>query len=274
MSLKISLHNADGEFGVKAHKMKPTAARRWIVAVVLALAVAGLCASAQAQSDAAHDIFALTNQDRQAQGLPALEWNDALARAAGAHARLMAQEPRLEHQYPGEPDLLARANAAGAHFDVIAENIALGPNPGAIERAWMHSTPHRTNILDPRMNALGVAVVYRDGTLFAVEDFAQASQALSLGQVEQRVRGLLRAQNIDASLPAAPAEQACRMWRGIPEGTTARAVVRFETPDLSRIPAQVEEQIENGHFARAAVGACATPAGENFTTYRVAILFY
>ncbi|MGB6132611.1 MAG: CAP domain-containing protein [Acidobacteriaceae bacterium] len=229
---------------------------------------------ARAQSDAARDIFALTNQDRQAQGLPALQWNEALAGSAEAHARLMAQEPTLEHQYPGEPGLLARANAAGAHFDVIAENIALGPNPGAIERAWMHSTPHRTNILDPRMNALGVAVVNRGGTLYAVEDFAQASQALSVAQVEQKVRGLLRAQNVDASLPAGPAEGACRMWRGMPEGTNARAVVRFETPDLSRLPAQVEQQIENGHFTRAAVGACAAPAGEGFTTYRVTLLLY
>lgn len=243
-------------------------------ALALAAMLSGVVWMAQAQSDAAHEIFALTNQDRQAQGLPALQWNGALAQAALAHARLMAQEPTLEHQYPGEPGLLARANAAGAHFDVIAENIALGPSPQDVERAWMHSTPHRTNILDPRMNALGVAVVERGGTLFAVEDFAQASQVLSPAQVEQRVRGLLRAQNIDASMPAGPAQQACRMWRGMPEGTNARAVVRFETPDLSRIPAQVEQQIESGHYTRAAVGACAAPAGETFTTYRVAMLLY
>ena len=230
--------------------------------------------AALAQSDAAHEIFALTNQDRQAQGLPTLQWNGALARAALGHAELMAQEPTLEHQYPGEPGLLARADAAGAHFDVIAENIALGPNPEGIERAWMHSTPHRKNILDPRLNALGVAVVARDGTLYAVEDFAQASQALSQAQVEQRVRGLLRAQNIDASLPAGPAEQACREWDGMPQGPGIRAVVRFETPDLNRLPAQVEQQIQGGHYTRAAVGACAPPASNEFTTYRVTVLLY
>ncbi len=236
--------------------------------------LSGAAWMAQAQIDAARQVFQLTNQDRQAQGLPALQWNDALARAAQAHAELMAQEPALEHQYPGEPDLLARAAAAGAHFDVIAENIALAPTPEAIEHAWMHSTPHRTNILDPRMNALGVAVVARGGTLFAVEDFAQANAALTPPQVEQRVRALLRAENVDASLPAGPAEQACRMWRGIPEGTNARAVVRFETPDLSRIPPQVGQQIHSGHYARAAVGACPAPANEQFTTYRVTILMY
>jgi hypothetical protein len=243
-------------------------------ALALAALMGGMVWAAGAQSDPAHEIFQLTNQDRQAQGLPALQWNDALARAAGAHAQLMAQEPALEHQYPGEPDLLARAAAAGAHFDVIAENIALAPSPQDVEHAWMHSTPHRTNILDPRMNALGVAVVERGGTLYAVEDFAQASQELSVAQVEQRVRGLLRAQNIDASLPAGAAEQACRMWRGMPQGTGARAVMRFETPDLSRIPPQVEQQIQSGHFTRAAVGACAAPASEQFTTYRVTILMY
>ncbi|MGC2636367.1 MAG: CAP domain-containing protein [Acidobacteriaceae bacterium] len=224
---------------------------------------------------AAREIFTLTNQDRQAQGLQPLAWNDALAGAARAHATLMAQEPQLSHQYPGEPPLLDRAAAAGAHFQAIAENVAMAPNAEAVEHAWMNSTPHRTNILDPKMNALGVGVVERGGYLYAVEDFAQAQQALDMPRVEQRVRQLLHAQNIDASLAAGAAEQACPMDHSMPAGTGARSIVRFETPDLSHLPPAVMQQIRSGGFTRAAVGACA-PLHNNpaFTTYRVAILLY
>ncbi len=91
----------------------------------------------------------------------------------------MLREPNLSHQYPGEPDLMTRAAHAGAHFRAIAENIALGPTPDSLENQWMHSTPHRTNILDPKMNALGVAVLRRGPNLYAVEDFAQTNEALT-----------------------------------------------------------------------------------------------
>lgn len=242
------------------------------LALLLAVPIA---ARAQTPDSAEQQIFNLTNQDRQDNSLPPLRWNAALAQAAAAHAARMAEERVLSHQYPGEPDLMTRAAAAGAHFQAIAENIALGPSPRAIETEWMHSTPHRTNILDPRMNALGVAVVSRRGTLYAVEDFAEANQALTFAQVEQRVRALLRAQNVDASAPSAPAEQACAMGHGIPEGSNLRSIVRFQTPDLSHLPAQVEQQIRAGDFKRATVGACAPSSTQApFTTYRVAILFY
>ncbi len=227
---------------------------------------------AQGFDSAIQQVFALTNRDRQEQGLPPLRWDPALAAAAQAHADRMTQERMLSHQYPGEADLSTRAAKAGAHFQAIAENIATGPDPRAIEEEWMHSTPHRTNILDPRMSAIGIAVAGRGGSLYAVEDFEQASEALNRAQVEQRFRALLGAQNVDASAPAEVAEQACAS-HGIPQG--ARSIVRFQTPDLSQLPDQVRSQIRARDFRRAAVGACDPDPGQaSFTTYRIAILFY
>ena len=248
---------------------------RRLLRVALLPAALGSCLANAHSQDRARRIFELTNQDRQEHGLHALRWDAALAAAAQAHADRMAREPALSHQYSGEPELMARAASAGAHFQAIAENIATGPNPQSIEQEWMHSTAHRTNILDPRMNAIGVAIAERGGSLYAVEDFAQSSEALNLEQVEQRVRELLRAQNVDPSAPAGPAEQACSMGHGIPQGSNARSIIRFETPDLTQLPSQVAQQIRGGDFRKAAVGACAPqPAQANFTTYRVAILFY
>jgi Cysteine-rich secretory protein family len=243
---------------------------------LLLAALLGVSGSARAQApDDAHRIFDLTNQDRQDHGLPALRWDDALAQAAQAHAGRMVRERTLSHQYPGESDLMTRGAAAGAHFRAIAENIATGPNPLAINDEWMHSPTHRANILDPKMDALGVALIDHGGTLYAVEDFEQSSQQLTNQQVEQRVRDLLHARGVDASLAAGPAEDACASGRGIPQGTNVRSVVRFETPDLTQLPSQVLDVIASKDLKKAAVGACAPGSSQaNFTTYRVAILFY
>lgn len=245
------------------------------LALFLALLIVGcsLEGRAAAQTDLAHQVFALTNQDRQERGLRPLEWNGALAAAAEAHAAWMIREPTLLHQYPGEPELMTRAAHAGAHFRAIAENIALGPTAHSIEDQWMHSTPHRTNILDGKMNAIGVAVVRRGGTLYAVEDFAQTNAALSRAQIEERVRSLLREQGVDGSAAAGPAEAACSSSGPMPAG--ARSVVRFQTPDLGELPSQVAQAIRSRDFQKAAVGACAPAASQAaFTTYRIAIVFY
>lgn len=248
--------------------------RRSALIVLAVVAVLWTASSSAAQSDSdAHRVFALTNQDRLQQGLPPLAWNDALAAAAQAHAQWMLREPALSHQYPGEPDLMARAARAGAHFRAIAENIAIGPTPDSLNNQWMHSTPHRTNILDPKMNALGVAVIRRGPDLYAVEDFSQANEDLTYAQVEQRVRALLHEQGVDASSPVAPAEAACASSQGMPQG--ARSIVRFQSPDLSQLPGQVIQVIRSRDFRKAAVGACAPAASQSpFTTYRVAIVFY
>lgn len=242
----------------------------WVMALVLVVA-GGVRGQAQ---DAARRIFDLTNQDRRAQGLQPLKWNGALAEAAQRHAEMMAREGRISHQYPGEPEVMQRAAQAGAHFDAIAENVAMAPTAGDVETSWMHSTPHRANILDPKMDALGVGVAQRGNELFAVEDFSEAAQALTVEQVEQRVRALLREDGIDGSVSPRGAEEACAMSSGMPAGTNARLMVRMQTPDLQQLQSQIRQHMRGGHYTRAAVGAC-RPIGQGaFTMYRVAVLLY
>ena len=202
-----------------------------------------------------------------------LKWDAALAAAAQAHLDRMMSETTLSHQYTGEPDVTARAAKAGAHFQAIAENIAMGYSPEAIEKQWMHSVPHRQNILDPRMNVIGIAIVEKNGNFYAVEDFADANEALTQEQVEQRVGDLLRAEKIDPSGPRSVGEEACAMADGTPADAGAvKAVMRFQTPDLSKLPDQVAQQLQSGQFAKAAVGACKSDG--TFTTYRVAVVLY
>ena len=114
------------------------------------------------------------NQARQAQGLPSLKWNEALAVAARRHAGVMAQHGSAEHAYPGEPSLALRAKQAGAHFVYLAENVIQSTSVEGIQEGFQKSAKHRANMLDSDMDSIGVGVVERGGQLFAVEDFSKA----------------------------------------------------------------------------------------------------
>ena len=139
------------------------------------------------------------NRERVAQGLAPLRWNANLAAAAHAHALLMAQRNTLSHQFSGEAPLQDRVRAAGARFTEVAENVAEGPSAEMIHVCWMHSPPHRANLLDPELTDIGIAVAVgapgagsgRSPMLFAVQDFSQAVADLSLNEQEHQVASAL-----------------------------------------------------------------------------------
>jgi Cysteine-rich secretory protein family len=250
---------------------------RWLILGLCACVFAGTAAHLQAQdqNDLAHRIFDLTNQDRQANNLPPLRWSRPLASAAQAHAEKMVSTGYLSHDYPGEPGLVQRTSAAGAHFQAVAENIATGYSARAINNEWMHSPTHRSNILDPRMTTLGVGLVEQHGNLFAVEDFSDASAALSTSQAESKVGELLRQQGIAPTAPRHPAALACESNNGYPPGVHGRLVIRFDTGDLSHLPAQVVSQLHSGDYKSASVASCRSDSSQpGFTTFRVAIVLY
>jgi len=114
------------------------------------------------------------NKERKADGLPSLKPDEALANAARKHAQRMAEQGTIAHQLPGEPNLLSRARAAGAHFSWLSENVDEGPNPTFIHQSFMKSPQHRANILDKDMDSVGIGLAERNGQLFAVEDFSKA----------------------------------------------------------------------------------------------------
>ena len=113
----------------------------------------------QPASYAERALLDAANRERTALGLQPLRWDDALAAAAREHALRMAQRNTLSHQLPGELSLQDRARLAGARYTLIAENVAEGPTPDMIHSSWMHSPPHRANLLDPELTTVGIAVV-------------------------------------------------------------------------------------------------------------------
>jgi hypothetical protein len=226
------------------------------------------------QSDEQSIVQAI-NRERADRGLGPLRWDDGLARAAVAHAQAMTAHSDLSHQYPGEADLVTRAGQQGAHFAVVAENIAMGPDPMNLEDQWMHSAPHRANILDPRLNAIGVGLVKHGGYYYGVADFAAGVAELGPQQIEKQVGALLAQHGIQPSGPEQDARQTCEMDHGTAGGSSPKFVMRWESSNLSELPAVLLQQLQTGKYHTAAVGACDSQnPQQGFTTYRVAVLLY
>ncbi len=239
---------------------------------ILLMAPGALLAQPPPSGTAEGQLFSSLNRERAALGLPALQWDDALASAARQHAVRMAQLDQMSHQLPGEPDLLARATETGARFSVIAENIAIGPDPSVIHTMWMHSPGHRANILSPELSAVGIAVVQGRSGLFAAQDFSRSVATSNPAQQEQLVISLLDARGLQATA-AGDARASCDGTRKIAPNSAA-TLVRYETPNLDKLPAILDQQLQSHRFRAATVAACSAGDGAGFSRFRMAVLLF
>lgn len=264
--------------------------RTAVFAVLAALLLA--CLPAQAArapkpdqlAAVADQIAALANASRAQAGLPPLQWDDALAVAAHAHAVRMAAEGPIAHRYGGEMSLAERAAAAGAHFDLVEENIAIGNSAQQIHALWMHSAEHHANLMNPQINRIGVAVVAARGVLYTVADYAQAVRTLTFEDQESMVAQQLTPLGIATRTTGKALEQAraaCASGSGVPSspGLQPLFVMRWQSGSLHQLPSALVQRIRTGHYQSAAVGACAPHAAPTqeqaaFTAYRVTVLLY
>jgi len=247
-----------------------------IIAAVLLLALfltPTLFASHSQPSAADVTLLNAANHDRAAAGLPRLQWDPALAAAAHQHALRMAQMNTLSHQFPGEPPMQDRARQAGARFSLIAENVAQGPSVTGLHTQWMNSPPHRENLLDPELNAVGISVVQSGNMLFAVEDFSAAVPALTLDAQEHQVASQLAAHGLHVADSSADARKTCELDRGW-AGPKPAAVLRYETSSLTRLPDDIEQKVASGKYRSAAVGACDAGGSADFARFRIVILLF
>jgi uncharacterized protein YkwD len=213
------------------------------------------------------------NHSRATAGLPPLHWDASLANAARQHALRMAQMNTLSHQLPGEVPVQERAMQTGARFSVISENVAEGNSVIGLHSQWMDSPPHRANLLDRDVNAVGIAVAQSGGLLFAVEDFAAVVPLLSLDTQEMQVGAQLAARGFRLVNATLDARKTCDTDRGW-SGQRPASVLRYETSDLSRLPGDVDQKLRGGNSRAAAVGACEAGGAMGFARYRIAIMLY
>jgi uncharacterized protein YkwD len=233
-------------------------------------------ASSTAIQPESWQLVQLANQARAQAGAGPLKWDAALATAARQHCLRMAANNSISHQYAGEPDLSERAAQAGAHFSLIEENVAVAPTPAEIHDAWMHSPGHRSNLLNPQVDHVGVAVVAGRSGLYAVADYERAVPLLSQSQIEAQIAGLLHSVAIlpDPTL----ARAACAAEGAMPRpasGPRPRFVMFWENDQLTQLPKNLSDALASGKYHQASVGSC-SPQGEEgaFTAYRIAVLLY
>lgn len=220
-------------------------------------------------------LFSMANAERAQQGIPALRWDEGLSRAARAHCNEMAARQSISHGYPGEPELAERAHSAGAHFSTVAENVAEAPTAVRIHDAWMHSAGHRANLLDPRVDSVGISVLQRGGQLYAVQDFDRSTAELSLDEQELTVAHLLQAATpVHVTLADTDARATCAQSSGYVGSRRPLFVIRFTAADLTALPPQLRQRLADARYREASVGAC-TPIGTGpFTGFQIAVLLY
>jgi len=220
-------------------------------------------------------LLSAANAERAQRGLQPLHWDRALYDAASYHAEQMAQRETISHQYQGEPELMVRGQAAGARFSVISENVAEAPSALMIQDAWMNSAKHRENLLDPRVDSIGIRVIARGDRLYAVEDFDRSVTNLSLEQQEVAVAQMLQSRSSVAILPTtADARRTCSMESGYAGARRPWFVMRYTADDLSRIPSMLEQRLATGSYNAAVVGACPAEGVHSFSAYSIAVLLY
>ena len=112
-------------------------------------------------------VLTLLNQERTSRGIPALTINNQLRNAALKHTQDMACNDFMSHTGSDGSSPGNRITAAGYDFSTWGENIAAGyTTPASVVDAWMDSTGHRANILNPNFNEIGIGYVYNSASFY------------------------------------------------------------------------------------------------------------
>ena len=242
--------------------------------------------TARGQSSMEKQLFDLVNREREKAGANRLEWNDRLAQAALKHSRLLDEHQDLSHQFAGEPLLQQRLGATGARFNSVAENVAEGPDIMTAHKALMKSPGHRSNILNPEYNAVGISIVTHGSQLFITQDFARMLVSYSEKDFREAVvthfnkaRRARHLRPVDVVTDSRLRKAACaqdmntsQMLQGLPG--TARLLV-FAASDPATLSDDMRTAAADTTLDRMNIGVCLQTGGKNgFSRFWVVAAFY
>lgn len=131
---------------------------------------ANLMLSPKRMGEARRAVLCLLNRQRAHHGLRPLAANAALARAARNHSLDMVRHRYFEHG--AFVSRIVRAGYLNGYRSyAVGENIAWGAGtsqtPAVMVREWMHSPPHRANILSRSYHQIGVGIALGTPTGYA-----------------------------------------------------------------------------------------------------------
>ena len=131
---------------------------RGVAAAVAMVTLLSGCLSSQQTS--AMDAM---NRDRKAYGRHTLSINSTIQRKAQAWAEQLARDNYLHHS-----TLTAGVPSC---WRSLGENVGYGGSISAIEKAYMNSPAHRSNILNAGYTTVGIGVATRGSRIFTVQVF-------------------------------------------------------------------------------------------------------
>lgn len=106
-------------------------------------------------------VVALTNEEREEQHLPMFTANALLTSAAQLKADDMAAKSYYAHVSPDGTVPPYWLDRVGYKYQIMAENLVIDrPNADAVVSAWMSSSDHRENILNPVFTEIGIGVAH------------------------------------------------------------------------------------------------------------------
>lgn len=234
-------------------------------------------------------VFEWTNQERAKVNVPPLKWNDKLAIAARLHSDEMAKHKELTHQLAGEPAFTERLLDRGAKFSSAAENVGFGDDAESLQSGWMHSPPHRANLLSPAYTEMGVGIVRAGDRLWATADFATTLQNYSSDDFERAVEQQITSRRSTRRLVPLKATSSPQLRRiacsgdgssrpafgALTQHYSQAQAFNFTAPRPSELPGDLVKgvlDLPNGNYL---IGACAAQPDKNgLATYRVLVVLY
>ena len=138
--------------------MKLAIARTLLGSLIFVFAVA---AAANKDADYPEHLAALVNQYRASHGLPALTVDTTIVGLAREHSAAMAEAGHLNHD-----DFPARVRRSG--LAMCVENVGWNyRSPESQFDSWRVSPGHDRNMLDPRVERIGIGTVAAYVTMIA-----------------------------------------------------------------------------------------------------------
>ena len=208
-----------------------------------------------APAEAAQRLLALANHDRQAAGLPALIWDDRVAKVAEGHSAEMKRTKVVAHISPTTGSAVDRVRVAGIKTAVVLENVARVYGVGEAHQGLMNSPGHRANLLSAAATHVGMAVVLGDEVsgrreLFVTQLFIRIPPKVDPGATAEVVR-----KRIETVRPVAANAKLMRVAQQLADGLASG-----HTRDSLWLTARKQLDAMGNEYAR--VGSVITAVAE------------
>ncbi|MED1723261.1 peptidoglycan-binding protein [Brevibacillus parabrevis] len=105
------------------------------------------------------EMVQLVNQERTSRGLAPYQVDMQLVKVARVKAQEMVTKGYFSHTSPTYGSPFQMMDTFGINYMAAAENIAQNPSVSGAHQMFMNSSGHKTNILSPTYDYVGIAVV-------------------------------------------------------------------------------------------------------------------